>query len=102
MSMAARVVASNVFLITSFSYIGRMLLAPSTAISRILETVRSFAMPVPDVKLALLAHMQALFGINACLQDTFLINVVGMLATATRLENRGGMVSFGNRAESGD
>ena len=89
MSMAARVLSSNVFLLTLFSYIGRVLLAPEAVRSRVAREIRSFVLPVPVVKLSLLAHMQSIFGISVCAQDLFFVNVAGVLATATRLLRSG-------------
>ena len=84
MSMAARIVSCNVFLVSLFSYVGRVLLAPDMVRNRISEELRGFVLPVPVVKLALLAHMQRLFGISVCFQDIFMVNIGSLLAQAWR------------------
>ena len=71
MSMAARIISSSVFFVCLFSYVGRVLLAPSAVQDRLTQELRNFILPVPVVKLALLAHLTPLFQISVCAQDIY-------------------------------
>jgi len=81
MSLANRIFAINVYIYSIFQYVNRHFYMPPSVLSVVNRQVLRFLTPVPYVRLNLLAHVKAVYGITAELRDFRLANVASLLAT---------------------
>ena len=85
MSMAMKLVACNVFVVTLVSYLGRVLMMPARLREEIDASMRRFVLRVPVVRFGFLAHLTSVFGIHSSLQDIGLTNMAALISNALAL-----------------
>jgi len=80
MSLAMRILATNVFLWSLFSFVNRHFFMPQRLLTQVQSKVLRFLTPVPWARLGLFCHLKAMYSIRVQLQDLRLLNVALILA----------------------
>ena len=91
MSFAIRIYAVNCFLLSLFSYVGRVVLLPQPLIRQVMSAALDLVTPVPFCSVFCLTHLQGFMGISSYLRDLQIDNIAGVLATALKLQATGGL-----------